>query len=61
VNRTDVTQLTDLFQRLGARDPQGWARSQIAEGLPNLSAFCSSAGPGPSSFRTVTAPGLRPS
>jgi hypothetical protein len=39
VNRTDVTQLTDLFRRLGARDPQDWAGSEVAEGLPQLERF----------------------
>lgn len=31
--------LTDLFARLGARDPAQWARSQIEEGIPQLARF----------------------
>jgi hypothetical protein len=29
-------ELTQLFRKLGASDPQGWARSQISEGIPQL-------------------------
>jgi hypothetical protein len=32
-------ELTDLFARLGARDPAGWAHSQINEGFPQLARF----------------------
>ena len=32
-------ELTDLFARLGADDPAGWARSQIREGIPQLARF----------------------
>jgi hypothetical protein len=39
VNRTDVTQLTGLFKHLGARDPEAWARSEVAEGIPQLERF----------------------
>ena len=28
--------LTELFTRLGASDPQGWAQSQLQEGIPQL-------------------------
>lgn len=31
--------LTDLFKRLGARDPEGWAASQINEDIPQLTRF----------------------
>ncbi len=31
--------LTDLFRKLGARDPEGWARSQIQEHIPQLARF----------------------
>jgi len=31
--------LTDTFRRLGANDPEGWARSQINEGIPQLHRF----------------------
>jgi hypothetical protein len=29
-------ELTELFGKLGARDPEGWARSQVNEGIPQL-------------------------
>ena len=29
-------QLAELFRQLGAQDPEGWARSQIREGIPQL-------------------------
>ncbi len=32
-------ELTELFARLGARDPEKWARSQIKEGIPQLARF----------------------
>jgi hypothetical protein len=32
-------QLGELFEQLGARNPQEWARSQIEEGLPQLARF----------------------
>lgn len=31
--------LADLFARLGAPDPAGWARAQAAEGVPQLARF----------------------
>lgn len=31
--------LTQLFAELGAPDPEGWARSQLGEGLPQLARF----------------------
>ena len=31
--------LTALFRKLGAEDPAGWARSQIAEGIPQLARY----------------------
>ena len=33
------TALAALFQQLGARDPAGWAYSQLAEGIPQLQRF----------------------
>src|SRR6266536_3905662 len=33
---TDEEQLAALFRRLGATDPEGWARSQINEGINQL-------------------------
>ena len=35
----DHTKLTALFRKLGACDPEGWARSQIEEGIPQLARF----------------------
>jgi hypothetical protein len=32
-------ELTELFRRLGARDPAAWARSQRQEGIPQLARF----------------------
>jgi len=29
-------ELTELFRQLGAQEPEGWARSQISEGIPQL-------------------------
>lgn len=31
--------LAKLFRDLGARDPEGWARSQVTEGIPQLLRF----------------------
>jgi hypothetical protein len=35
----DLDDLTGLFEKLGARDPALWARSQIEEGIPQLQRF----------------------
>lgn len=32
-------ELTELFRILGADDPEGWARSQIKEGFPQLARY----------------------
>jgi hypothetical protein len=32
-------ELSELFRKLGARDPDGWARSQVEEDLPQLARF----------------------
>ena len=32
-------ELSELFRKLGARDPAGWARSQLEENLPQLARF----------------------
>lgn len=29
-------ELTELFRKLGAQDPEGWARSQVEGGIPQL-------------------------
>jgi hypothetical protein len=35
----DLGELTALFERLGARNPEGWARSQLDKGIPQLQRF----------------------
>jgi hypothetical protein len=35
----NLDDLSRLFARLGARDPEGWARSQINEGIPQLARY----------------------
>lgn len=32
-------ELSDLFRKLGARNPQDWARSQLQENIPQLARF----------------------
>src|SRR5262245_12222892 len=32
-------ELADLFRKVGASDPEGWARSQIEEGIPQLARY----------------------
>ena len=32
-------ELVDLFRRLGAPSPEGWAHSQVTEGIPQLARF----------------------
>lgn len=36
---TSEKELTALFRQLGAREPQEWAHSQVAEGIPQLLRF----------------------
>jgi hypothetical protein len=35
----DLGELTALFEKYGAPDPEGWARSQLDEGIPQLQRF----------------------
>jgi hypothetical protein len=35
----DQEELTAVFRKLGARNPEGWARSQILEGINQLARF----------------------
>ena len=35
----DQKELTEIFRKLGAEDPEDWARSQIREGIPQLARF----------------------
>lgn len=36
---SDIRKLAQLLQKYGAPDPEGWARSQINEGIPQLQRF----------------------
>lgn len=36
----ELKQLTELFRKYGAADPESWASSQINEGIPQLAIFC---------------------
>lgn len=33
---SSIPELSELFRKLGARDAEGWARSQVVEGIPQL-------------------------
>ena len=35
----DHNKLAALFRKLGARDPESWAKSQVEEGIPQLARF----------------------
>ena len=35
----ELKRLTNVFRELGASDPEGWARSQVQEGVPQLARF----------------------
>jgi hypothetical protein len=35
----NLKKLTALFKKLGAKDPSGWAKSQIDEGIPQLARY----------------------
>ena len=39
VSEYSLDELTRIFQKLGAPDPEGWARSQIQEGIPQLARY----------------------
>jgi hypothetical protein len=36
---SDIEGLTALFEKLGARQPESWASSQLGEGIPQLQRF----------------------
>jgi hypothetical protein len=36
---TTLRELTEMFRRVGARDPELWAKSQLDEGIPQLQRF----------------------
>jgi hypothetical protein len=36
---TNIEQLTELFRKLGASEPEGWASSQVTEGINQLGRF----------------------
>ena len=35
----NVQELSEIFRKLGARDPEEWARSQLKENIPQLARF----------------------
>ena len=35
----EIKELSDLFRKLGANDPENWAHSQVAEGIPQLANY----------------------
>jgi hypothetical protein len=37
--KEQIAELTKLFQKLGAEDPESWARSEIMENIPQLARF----------------------
>lgn len=37
--KIQIAELTKLFQKLGADDPESWARSEIMENIPQLARF----------------------
>ncbi|MEZ6141884.1 MAG: hypothetical protein R3B84_15035 [Zavarzinella sp.] len=39
VDPDELRSLADLFRQAGARDPESWANSQLAEGIPQLAIF----------------------
>jgi hypothetical protein len=36
---TTTSELTTLFRKLGAKDPESWAKSQIHEGIPQIQRY----------------------
>jgi len=36
---SDLSELTSLFEKYGASEPEAWARSQLDEGIPQLQRF----------------------
>ena len=39
VDPDELRSLTEVFRRAGATDPESWAHSQLAEGIPQLAIF----------------------
>jgi hypothetical protein len=39
VDPDELRALTEVFRRAGATDPESWAHSQLAEGIPQLATF----------------------
>jgi hypothetical protein len=39
VDPDELRSLTEVFRRAGARDPESWAHSQLAQGIPQLAIF----------------------
>ena len=40
VDPEELRHLTEVFSKHSADDPESWARSQLAEGIPQLAIFC---------------------
>jgi hypothetical protein len=40
VDPAELRELTDVFRKYGADDPDAWAKSQLEEGIPQLAIFC---------------------
>lgn len=40
VDPDELRSLTEVFRQAGAPEPESWARSQLAEGIPQLALFC---------------------
>lgn len=39
MSSSKIRKLAKLFERLGTDDPEGWARSQVKEGIPQFARF----------------------
>ncbi|MBK9262632.1 MAG: hypothetical protein IPM54_22860 [Polyangiaceae bacterium] len=37
--KAELDEMTEKFRQLGVEHPEGWARTQVIEGIPNLSKF----------------------
>jgi hypothetical protein len=57
ITKRDLLRLTEQFRAFGASDPEGWAESQVEEGIPQYARFGSSTKHDKVSSATVTHPG----
>ena len=55
----EIARLTQLFTKLGAKDPEGWARSQVDEAFLSSPGFCSCGRRGSSLWTRTTRDGLQ--